>query len=176
MKSRGGKSQRREEKRRRKKIKTERVSKKKIQVREKVAKSRNTVFFQLFVAPEGRKVGSLKRRCGASWPDERWKIARRCGAKQISKSKCTKHTRFGALLEVEMSNKCTPLWREAHFEVKMHKAHPRGNFHSRTGWLVHSLNEILNVLEFKNWSQVSHFYCWGVGLSNLLAREILMIF
>ena len=33
-----------------------------MQVREKVAKSRNTVFFQWFVAPEGRKVGSLKRR------------------------------------------------------------------------------------------------------------------
>ena len=26
-------------------------------------------------------------------------------------------------LEVEMSKKCTPLWREAHFEVKMYKAH-----------------------------------------------------
>jgi len=25
---------------------------------------------------------------------------------------------FGALLEVEMSKKCTQLWREAHFEVK----------------------------------------------------------
>ena len=43
------------------------------------------------------------------------KIARRCGAKQISKSKCTKHTNVGPLLEVEMSKKCTPLWREAHF-------------------------------------------------------------
>ena len=43
---------------------------------------------------------------------------RSCGAKHISKSKCTKHTRFGPLLEVEMSKKCTPLWREAHFEVK----------------------------------------------------------
>ena len=50
------------------------------------------------------------------------KIARRCGAKHISKSKCTKHTRFGALLEVEMFKKCTLLWREAHFEVKMYKA------------------------------------------------------
>ena len=27
----------------------------------------------------------------------------------------------GALLEVKMSKKCTPLWREAHFEVKMLK-------------------------------------------------------
>ena len=35
---------------------------KKIRQDEKVGKSRNTVFFQCFVAPEGRKVGSLKRR------------------------------------------------------------------------------------------------------------------
>ena len=57
------------------------------------------------------------------WSDHFWKVrcrksARRCGAKQISKSKCTKHTILGPLLEVEMSKKCTPLWREAHFEVK----------------------------------------------------------
>ena len=54
------------------------------------------------------------------------KSARRCGAKHISKSKCTKHT---VLLEVEMSKKCTPLWREAHFEVKMYKTlHVRATF------------------------------------------------
>ena len=28
---------------------------------------------------------------------------------------------FGALFEVEMFKNCTPLWREAHFEVKMLK-------------------------------------------------------
>ena len=49
------------------------------------------------------------------------KSARRCGAKHISKSKCTKHLSVGPLLEVAMSKKCTPLWREAHFEVKMYK-------------------------------------------------------
>ena len=155
-----------------------------MQMREKVGKSRFTVFFQWFVAPEGRKVGSLKRRVWShlarwemknctplsreahfqvkmyktlgvrttfgSWDVEKvhavvarstfpsqnvqntrgadhfWKLrcrksARRCGAKQISKSKCTKHTRCGPLLAVEMSKKCTPLWREAHFEVKMLK-------------------------------------------------------
>ena len=59
-------------------------------------------------------------------PDHFWQLrcrksARRCGAKHISKSKCTKHTRSGPLLAVEMSKKCTPLWREAHFEVKMLK-------------------------------------------------------
>ena len=60
--------------------------------------------------------------------DHFWKLrcrksARRCGAKHISKSKCTKHTMYGPLLEVRMSKKCTPLWREAHFQVKMYKTH-----------------------------------------------------
>ena len=32
-------------------------------------------------------------------------------------------TMLGPLLEVAMSKKCTPLWREARFEVKMYKAH-----------------------------------------------------
>ena len=45
-----------------------------------------------FVAPEGRKVGSLKRRVRSHLA--RWEM-----------------------------NKCTPLWREAHFEVKTYKAH-----------------------------------------------------
>ena len=57
----------------------------------------------------------LKLRCRKS--------ARRCGAKHISKSNCTKHTILGPLLEVAMSKKCTPLWREAHFQVKMYKTH-----------------------------------------------------
>ena len=46
------------------------------------------------------------------------KSARRCGAKHISKSKCTKHAILGPLLEVAMSKKLTPLWREEHFQVK----------------------------------------------------------
>ena len=61
-----------------------------------------------------------------SGSDHFWKLrcrksARRCGAKHISKSKCTTHTMLGPLLEVEMSKKCKPLWREAHFEVKILK-------------------------------------------------------
>ena len=58
--------------------------------------------------------------------DHFWKLrcqksARRCGAKHISKSKVLKTDGLGPLLEVEMSKKCTPLWREAHFQVKMYK-------------------------------------------------------
>ena len=153
---------------RRKKSLRERVRRKKMQMREKVGKSRNTVFFQWFGAQEGRKVGSLKRRvrsqlarwemknytplwCEAhfeikmykthhsrttfgSWDVEKvhavvvrstfrnqnvkhtrgsdhfWKLrcgksARRCGAKHISKSKCTKHHMFAPLLEVRMLKK-----------------------------------------------------------------------
>ena len=175
MKSRAGKRQREEERVRRKKIRRkksrrERV-RKKMKMREKVGKSRNTVFFQWFVAPEGRKVGSLKRRvrsqlarwemknCTPLWheahfevkiykthqvrttfgswdvekvhavvarstfwsqnvqntpaPDHFWKLrcrksVRCCGAKHISKSKCTKHTILGPLLEVEMSKSTFP--------------------------------------------------------------------
>ena len=80
----------RREKIRREKIRRERVRRKKMQMREKVGKSRNTVFFQWFVAPEGRKVGSLKRRVRSQLARWEMKI-------------------------------CTPLWREAHFEVKMLK-------------------------------------------------------
>ena len=58
--------------------------------------------------------------------DHFWKLrcrksARCCGAKHISKSKSTKHTIVGPLLQVEMSKKCTAMWREAHFGVKMLK-------------------------------------------------------
>ena len=48
-------------------------------------------------------------------------------AKHISKSKRTKHTSFGPLLEVEMSKKCMPLWCEAHFEVKNVQSTPRSD-------------------------------------------------
>ena len=77
--------------------------------------------------------------------DHFWKLrcrksARRCGAKHISKSKCTKHTTFGPLLEVAMSKKCTPLWREAHFQVKMYKTHQcRTTFGSSDVEKVHAV-------------------------------------
>ena len=38
--------------------------------------------------------------------------------------KVQNHTMYGPLLEVKMSKKCTPLWREAHFQVKMYKITP----------------------------------------------------
>ena len=59
------------------------------------------------------------------WKLKRQKSVRHCGVKHVSKSKCTRHIILRPLLEVEMSKKCTPLWREVHFQVKMHKTHQR---------------------------------------------------
>ena len=76
--------------------------------------------------------------------DHFWKLrcrksARRCGAKHISKSKVLKTGGLGPLLEVEMSKKCTPLWREAYFEVKMYKTHhARATFGSSDVEKVHA--------------------------------------
>ena len=61
-KLRQGKSQKREDKRGRR-SEMEKVRREKMQVRDKVRKSPNTLcFFQCFAALEGRKIGSLKRR------------------------------------------------------------------------------------------------------------------
>ena len=87
--------------------------------------------------------------------DHFWKLrcrksARGCGTKQISKSKCTKHTIVGPLLEVAMSKKCTRLWRKAHFEVKMYEnvKNTRGLDHfwtlrCRSAWLVQGIVDLV---------------------------------
>ena len=103
MKSRAGKRQREET------VQKEKIRRKKMQMREKVGKSRFTVFFQWLVAPEGRKVGSLKRRVRRQLA--RWEM-----------------------------KKCTPLWREAHFQVKMYKTpHGRTTFGSWDVEKVHAV-------------------------------------
>ena len=127
---------------------------KKMEMREKVGKSRHTVF--PMICGSGGSKSRLAKAAGAEpagqmrdenlhavvarsrFPsqnvqktpvsDHFWKLrcpknARRCGAKHICKSKCRKHLSSGPLLEVAMSKKCTPLWREAHFQVKMYKTH-----------------------------------------------------
>ena len=97
--------------------------KKEMQAREKVGKSPNTVFFQWFVAPEGRKVGSLKRRVRSHLA--RWKMKNctplwREAHFQVKMYKTSRvRITFGSCAV----KKCTPLWREAHCEVKMYRAH-----------------------------------------------------
>ena len=202
-------------------------------MREKVGKSRNTVFFQWFVAPEGRKVGSLKRRvrsqlatgamknCTPLWreahfqvkmyktpqrrtafgscdvekmhagvarstfpsqnvqntplSDHFWKLrcqksARRCGSKHISKSKVLKTGGLGPLLEVAMSKKCTPLWREAHFEVKMYKAHhARATFGGSDVEKVHAVvaRSTFRSQNVKNTRGSDHFWNFRCRFASL---------
>ena len=143
-----------------------------MEMREKVGKSRNTVFFPMICGSGGSK-SRLAKAAGAEpagqMSDEKlhavvarsrfpsqnvqntpvsdhfWKLrcqksAHRCGAKHICKSKCRKHVSSGPLLEVAMSKKCTPLWREAHFQVKMYKAHQvRTTFGSSDVEKVHAV-------------------------------------
>ena len=55
-------------------------------------------------------------------------------------NKGKKHHTFRPFLEVEMSKKRTPLWREAHFQVKMYKAHQlRTTFGSSAVEKVHAV-------------------------------------
>ena len=69
------------------------------------------------------------------------KIALRCRLKRGSKSKwqkkkpCSDH-----FLEVQMSKKCRPFWREEHLEVKMRKTyHARSTFGSSNVEKVHGV-------------------------------------
>ena len=177
MKSRDGKSQRREEKKK-EKVSEERKSRcakslrrKKIQVGEKVGKSRNTLFFQWFVAPEGRQVGSLKRRaqsqlarwemknCTPLWREAHFEVKMHKAhqvrttfgswdvekvhavvARSTFRSQNVQNTPLEHFSKLRCLKKCTPLWREAHFEVKMHKAHQvRTTFGSWDGGKVHAV-------------------------------------
>ena len=92
--------------------------------------SRSDHFWKLRCGKSARRCGAKhisKSKCAKHFTsDHFWKLrcgksACRCGAKHISKSKCTKHLSVGPLLEVAMSKRCMPLWREAHFEVNMLK-------------------------------------------------------
>ena len=102
-------------------------------------------------------------------PDHFWKLrcrksARRCGAKHISKSKCTKHTSSGPLLEVEMSKKCTPLWREAHFQVKMYKTlYVRATFGGSDVEKVHAVvaRSTFRSQNVQNTTCSRHFWRFG---------------
>ena len=92
------------------------------------------------------------------------------GAKHISKSKCTKHTSVGALLEVEMSKKCTPLWREAHFEVKMYKArHVRTSFGGSDVEKVHAVvaRSTFRSQHVKNTRGSDHFWRFRCRFASL---------
>ena len=55
------------------------------------------------------------------WKSTCPKMARGCSEKHICKSKCVKHLSAEDFLEVWLWKIGTPLWREAHLQVKMLK-------------------------------------------------------
>ena len=71
------------------------------------------------------------------------------------------HVGFGQLLEGEMSKKCTPVWREARFEVKMYKAlQHRAAFGSGDVEKVHALvaRSTCGSEHAKNTRGLDHFW------------------
>ena len=164
---------------RRKKSRRERVRRKKMRMREMVGKSRNTVFFQWFGAPEGRKVGSLKRRvrsqlarwemknCTPLWREAHFQVkmykthqvrttfgswdvekVHAVLARSTFRSQNVQNTPWPDHFWVEMSKKCTPLWREAHFEIKICKTHQvRTTFGS---WDVEKVHAVVARSTFRS--------------------------
>ena len=128
--------ERREEERRSGKRKSQKTEDTGARKGSKVAKH---CVFPMICASGGSKSRLAKSGgCGDIWRCR--KSARCCGAKHISKSTCSKNTRFGPLLEVAMSIKCTPLWREEHLQVKQLKTlHVRTTFGSWDVEKVHAV-------------------------------------
>ena len=82
--------------------------------------SRSEHFWKLSCQKSARRCGAKHISKSKCWKlkgsDHFWKLrcrksARRCGAKHISKSKVLKTEGVGPPFDVQMSKKCTPLWR-----------------------------------------------------------------
>ena len=175
-KSRGGKSQRREEQKREDQ-RRERVRRKKMQVREKVGKvAKHYRVFPMICGSGGSKSRLAKAAsaepCG-QMRDE--KLHAVVGVKHISESKSTKRTILGLLLEVEMSKKCTPLWRKAHFQVKMYKNTPCWDHFSKLRcWKnagIVGLKHIFQVETYKTRKARSTFGCWHVEKVHVVVAQ-----
>ena len=81
---------------------------------------------QKWHAAVARSIFVSRNAQNTTWAEPFWKfrcskMARRCGAKHICKSKCGKTEGYGPLFGGLMSKNCTPLWREAHLQVKLLK-------------------------------------------------------
>ena len=112
------------------------------------------------------------------WSDERWKVARRCSAKHISKSKCAKHTKFGALLEVAMAKKCTPCGGAKH--ICKWKSYVRSTLGS---WYVEKVHAVVAQSTFRSqnaqnttcsrhfWTLKRRFVWQAQGIVHLVKSE-----
>jgi len=152
---------------------------------------------------KGRKVAKhcvFPMTCGSRGPKSR--LAKAAGAepsgqmrdeklhtvaaRSTIRSKNVQHTNVGALLEDEMLKTCTPLWHEAHFEVKMHKTHQVRNTFGN--WALHSTFDpwrksrrvasflmlstskieevsqnsfVFDIVKFEKWGSLADLLCFG---------------
>ena len=93
-------------------VEKKRVRKQKIQIREKGRKIAKYCVF-LMICGSGGSKNRVAKAAGAE------SAGQRRNEKIISKY--TKHIIPGPFLELKMSKKCTPLWHETYFEIKIYK-------------------------------------------------------
>ena len=161
-KSRGGKSQRGEGKKWEDQRK-ETVRSKKMQGREKVGKSRFTVFFFNDLWLRRVEKSNLAKAAGAepSGQMREEKVHAAMVRSTFPSQNVQRQTILRPLLEVEMSKKCTPLWREAHFQVKMNKTN-----HSRTtfgSWDVEKVHAVVAPSTFPSQNEQSKSFWTTFG-------------
>ena len=116
-------AEKRREDKRREKIREGKESKER---RCRCAKGRKVAAHCVFplICGSGESTSRLAKAAGAE-PSGRMRDEKLHAA--VARSTCPtqnvqKNLMLGPLLEVEMSKKCAPLWREAHFEVEVNSA------------------------------------------------------
>ena len=190
-KSRGGKSQRREEKKREGQ-RRERVRSAGARKGRKVAKH---CVFQWFVAPDDRKVGSLKRpvrshlagwevkKCMPLWREAHFEVKKlktprirstfgswdvekvhAVGAKHTSEGKCTKHTMLGALLSWDDEKVRAVVVRSTCHVKNTTCSHHFWTYRCRFAWPAQGIQHL--VKSEQNVKVLSHFQkrwqAWGI--------------
>ena len=100
------------------------------------------------------------------WKLGRGKMVGHCGAKHIFKSRNTKHTMVGALLEVGAWKNGRSLWCEAYFQIKKYKAHHGRSTFGGWGvekWQVTVVRSICSNQEIQSTPWSEHFWRLGRG-------------
>ena len=153
-------------------------------MREEVGKSRKTVFFQWPVAPEGRKVGSLKRRVRshlARWDEKVHAVVARSTFPSQNVQNTPGSDHFWKLRCRKSARRCGAKMREAHSEVKMYKTPQlRSTFRSCDVEKLHAVvaRSTFRSQNVQNTPRTDHFwtfrarFAWQAqGITHLLKSE-----
>ena len=155
----------RDEKPRKRKSQKKEDRRKKTRVRKMLGKSRIAMFFALICGSGGSR-SRLAKAAGAQpmWAEEKWKMARRCGAKRICNSKSWTTDGLGPFLEVRMWKNGTVMRRSAF--ASQHAQHSQ---HSSTTFGCYDVQKVAPPL----WRGGHHLheglgpFFWFVSMSQL---------